>query len=37
MDIADENPEIVKKMSDHYDKWWEKVETRMMERRVENI
>ncbi len=37
MDIADENPEIVNRMTDHYDKWWGKVETRMKLRRVENI
>jgi arylsulfatase A-like enzyme len=31
--IADENPEIVNRMNDHYDKWWEKVETSMKQRR----
>ena len=33
--IADENPETVKKMSEHYEQWWAKVETRMKERLVE--
>ncbi len=30
--IAEENPEIVKKMSDFYEKWWTKVETKMTEK-----
>ena len=30
--IAKKDPEIVKKMSDHYNKWWAKVGARMTER-----